>query len=69
MKYRHCDGKLVIKITDNTTCLQYKTDKQADLKKIEKLNHVFFSLMATGKDPVGDVEMVAADAGGRRRKG
>jgi hypothetical protein len=50
-------------------CLQYKTDKQADLKKIEKLNHVFFSLMATGKDPVEDVEMVAADAAGRRRKG
>lgn len=52
-------------------CLQYKTDKQADLKKIEKLNHIFFSLMATGKDPEEDVEMVAADgtAAGRRRKG
>jgi hypothetical protein len=51
-------------------CLQYKTDKQADLKKIEKLNHIFFSLMATGKEPAEDVEMVAPDAtGGRRRKG
>ena len=81
LKYRHCDGKLVVKLTDNTTvrrvyvcstqstppppvpsltflsctlqCLQYKTDKQTDLKKIEKLNHIFFSLMATGQDPTG----------------
>jgi hypothetical protein len=50
-------------------CLQYKTDKQADLKKIEKLHHVFFSLMATGKEPEEDVDMVAADTAGRRRKG
>ena len=27
-------------------CLQYKTDQQADLRKIEKLNNLFFSLMA-----------------------
>ena len=27
-------------------CLQYRTDQQADLKKIEKLNNLFFSLMA-----------------------
>ena len=32
-------------------CLQYKTDQQADLKKIEKLNRVFFALMATGAPP------------------
>ena len=27
-------------------CLQYKTDQQSDLKKVEKLNNLFFSLMA-----------------------
>lgn len=32
-------------------CLQYKTDQQADLKKIERLNHTFFALMATGEGP------------------
>jgi hypothetical protein len=51
--------------------LQYKTDKQADLKKLEKLNNVFFSLMATGKDPEDDVEMAPAEAAraakGRRK--
>jgi hypothetical protein len=49
-------------------CLQYKTDKQADLKKIEKLHHIFFALMATGKEPVEDVEMAPADAAAGRRK-
>ena len=96
-KYRHCDGKLVLKVTDDSvvsgaqgrggstlrwrgaaggaaaggarrprpgavpTCprrarpqvLQYKTDQQADLKKIEKLNQLFFALMATGEAPSG----------------
>jgi signal recognition particle subunit SRP9 len=79
-KYRHCDGKLILKVTDDATvgfsrrrcrrpsrlhdstmvyfygavqCLQYKTDQQADLKKIEKLSKVFFSLMATGEPPAG----------------
>ncbi|KAI3435566.1 hypothetical protein D9Q98_001631 [Chlorella vulgaris] len=56
-KYRHCDGKLILKVTDDATCLQYKTDQQADLKKIEKLSKVFFSLMATGEPPADDVEL------------
>jgi signal recognition particle subunit SRP9 len=34
-------------------CLQYKTDQQADLKKVEKLNNLFFALMAKGPDSVG----------------
>lgn len=90
IKYRHCDGKLVIKVTDDNTvsaglvweaslgwatpalpgplpvagrrpapwphmpqCLQYRTDQQADLKKLEKLNTLFLALMATGEDPPG----------------
>lgn len=34
-------------------CLQYKTDQQTDLRKIEKLNRMLFSLMATGEAPTG----------------
>ncbi|GAB4820440.1 hypothetical protein N2152v2_007486 [Parachlorella kessleri] len=57
-KLRQCDGKLVLKVTDDNTVLQYKTDQQADLKKVDKLNQLFFSLMATGEaPPAGDVEM------------
>ena len=29
-------------------CLQYQTDQQSDVKKVEKLNNLFFGLMAKG---------------------
>ncbi|KAF9954272.1 hypothetical protein BGZ65_004149, partial [Modicella reniformis] len=42
-KYRHIEGKLVLKVTDDRTCLKYKTDQMQDLNKFERLNR---SLMA-----------------------
>jgi len=36
MKYRHKDGALVLKFTDDAVCLQYKTEIQQDLRKIDK---------------------------------
>ncbi|XP_047328946.1 signal recognition particle 9 kDa protein [Impatiens glandulifera] len=50
MKYRHCDGKLVLKVTDDHECLKFKTDQAQDAKKMEKLNNIFFTLMARGPD-------------------
>ncbi|KAG6501408.1 signal recognition particle 9 kDa protein [Zingiber officinale] len=50
MKYRHCDGKLVLKVTDNRECLKFKTDQAQDAKKMEKLNNIFFTLMVRGPD-------------------
>uniref|UniRef100_A0A2P2QP78 Signal recognition particle 9 kDa protein n=1 Tax=Rhizophora mucronata TaxID=61149 RepID=A0A2P2QP78_RHIMU len=50
MKYRHCDGKLVLKVTDNKECLKFKTDLAQDAKKMEKLNNIFFTLMSRGPD-------------------
>ena len=50
MKYRHCDGKLVLKVTDNIQCLKYKTDQAQEAKKMEKLNNIFFTLMARGPE-------------------
>ncbi|XP_047326788.1 signal recognition particle 9 kDa protein-like [Impatiens glandulifera] len=50
MKYRHCDGKLVLKVTDDRECLKFKTDQAQDAKKMEKLNNIFFTLMARGPD-------------------
>ncbi|XP_078160351.1 signal recognition particle, SRP9/SRP14 subunit [Carex rostrata] len=49
-KYRHCDGKLVLKVTDNRECLKFKTDQAQDAKKMEKLNNIFFTLMSRGPD-------------------
>lgn len=74
LKYRHCDGKAILKVTDDKTArsdlvyqsearrlwkaeqvlcvqaLQYRTDQIADLKKIEKLNLLLFTLMSQGSD-------------------
>ncbi|KAG6554795.1 hypothetical protein Mapa_003815 [Marchantia paleacea] len=50
MKYRHCDGKLVLKVTDDRVCLKFKTDQLQDAKKMEKMNNIFFTLMARGPD-------------------
>ncbi|KAJ7972704.1 Signal recognition particle 9 kDa protein [Quillaja saponaria] len=50
MKYRHCDGKLVLKVTDNRECLKYKTDQAQEARKMEKLNSIFFTLMSRGPD-------------------
>ncbi|XP_020587228.1 signal recognition particle 9 kDa protein [Phalaenopsis equestris] len=50
MKYRHCDGKLVLKVTDNRVCVKFKTEQAQDVKKMEKLNNIFFTLMVRGPD-------------------
>ncbi|XP_020894832.1 signal recognition particle 9 kDa protein [Exaiptasia diaphana] len=47
IKYRHCDGKVVIKGTDDNMCLKYRTEQQQDLKKFEKLNSVLMRHMAS----------------------
>lgn len=38
MKYRHKDGQLVVKCTDDKVCLLYKTENSQDIKRIEKLS-------------------------------
>ncbi|XP_033512663.1 signal recognition particle 9 kDa protein [Nicotiana tomentosiformis] len=74
MKYRHSDGKLVLKVTDDKECLKFKTDQAQDAKKMEKLNNIFFTLMARGPDAdiseVGGKEQMDAQAPkkGRGRK-
>uniref|UniRef100_T1KZL0 Signal recognition particle 9 kDa protein n=1 Tax=Tetranychus urticae TaxID=32264 RepID=T1KZL0_TETUR len=37
LKYRHNDGKLVCKLTDNQICLMYLAKNNQDVKRIEKL--------------------------------
>jgi signal recognition particle subunit SRP9 len=61
LKYRR--GKLEAKCTDDRTCLQFRTDQQALLKKIEALNSMFFALMATGSyDAEAAAQQAAAAA-------
>ena len=42
------DGKsiLTLRVTDDTTCLVFKTSKQEDLEKVERLNKAFLQLMS-----------------------
>ena len=49
-KYRHVDGKLELKVTNDRVCLKFVTDQQQDLKRIDKLNNLFLTYMC-GKDP------------------
>jgi len=34
-------------------CLQYKTDQQQDLKKVERITQMFFALFSKGELPEG----------------
>ncbi|KAG1678417.1 hypothetical protein FOA52_015184 [Chlamydomonas sp. UWO 241] len=61
IKYRHCDGKLVLKVTDDKRCLQFKTDQQQDLKKLERITAMFFALFASGELPEAAAEPMAVD--------
>ena len=57
LKYRHTDGKVVLKVTNDRQCLKYLTDQAGDVKRIEKLNNLFVTYMC-GQDPhEADVEM------------
>lgn len=47
MKYRHDDGKLVVKCTDNQVCLMYATEQAQDVKKVEKLTSQLMRHMAS----------------------
>ncbi|XP_041354200.1 signal recognition particle 9 kDa protein-like [Gigantopelta aegis] len=47
IKYRHCDGKLVLKMTDDRVCLQYRTEHAQDVKKLEKLTSQLMRHMAS----------------------
>ncbi|GBG61060.1 hypothetical protein CBR_g18652 [Chara braunii] len=61
-KYRHCDGKLVLKVTNDFVCLKYKTDQLQDARKMEKLNNLFLTLMSRGVD-AGDMVLAEPKSG------
>ncbi|KAG0027783.1 hypothetical protein BGZ82_008755 [Podila clonocystis] len=53
-KYRHADGKLVLKVTDDRTCIKYKTDQAQDLNKFERLNRSLMAKMHNRAPPAQD---------------
>ncbi|PXF49827.1 Signal recognition particle 9 kDa protein [Gracilariopsis chorda] len=57
-KYRANDGVFVVKVTDDRTCLQYKSTQKSDLRKMEMLNMRLLGLM-TSADTNVDAETSA----------
>jgi hypothetical protein len=47
IKYRHKEGMMVLKITDNTHCFVYKTNQLADVKELVKLNSKLVTVMSS----------------------
>ena len=45
MKYRHMDGKLELKVTNDQVCLKFLTTQAQDLKRLDKLNNLFLTYM------------------------
>jgi len=45
VKYRHTDGKLVLKATDDFQCLKFRTDQMQDLKRFERLSRTLMGAM------------------------
>lgn len=54
MKYIHKQGCLKVKLTDNAKCLQYKTEIQQDLKKMEKFINNLMRHMASKEQKASD---------------
>lgn len=47
MKYDHNAGALVLKMTDDVVCLQFKSDAAQDVKKMEKFVNNLMRHMAS----------------------
>jgi len=47
LSYNHKGGYFKVKMTDNATCLQYKTEIAQDLKKMEKFINNLMRAMAS----------------------
>lgn len=62
-KWRHCDGKLELKVTDDAKVVKYKTTQAADLNKVERLNTAFLAAATLGPEALDDPAAGAAAAG------
>jgi signal recognition particle subunit SRP9 len=50
MKFRPGDRELTLRVTDDASCLKYRTNSSSDWKQIELFNNLFYRLM-TSDDP------------------
>lgn len=60
LKYTHSKSKLTVKVTDDRTAVQFRTDQLSDLRKLEQLNSRLFTLASRGPEDA-DTEMAEAE--------
>ncbi|KAJ3148958.1 Signal recognition particle protein [Geranomyces michiganensis] len=64
-EYRHKEGTLILKVFDGVKCLKYRTDKQPDLKKFERLTLSLMCKMQNKREAdMMDVDEANKGAGG-----
>ncbi|KAI9366936.1 signal recognition particle, SRP9/SRP14 subunit [Zopfochytrium polystomum] len=81
VKYRHCDGNFVLRATDGPSTFSFKSDKQQDLKHLNRLTIALMQKMqnrrakpapappAPGADPAAAAESAKAPAAGAKTTG
>ena len=45
---RRCDGTVVLKVTDDRACAQFRTDQASDLKNLEDFDQLMLTFMSCG---------------------
>merc|ERR1712085_7758 len=65
MKYRNCDKKVELKVTNDVVCWKFKSGQLADLKKVERFSQAFARWTTTMKadfDKLDEVDAELEDA-------
>ncbi|KAJ2161305.1 Signal recognition particle protein [Coemansia sp. RSA 552] len=75
VKYRNCDAALVLKITDDATCVQMRTEKLDDIKRIARIQRRLGQIAANRASGIKEMSPIfpkkaeAAEAAGSPAKG
>ncbi|KAJ2746940.1 hypothetical protein GGI20_000927 [Coemansia sp. BCRC 34301] len=55
IKYRNCDTALVLKVTDDCTCVQMRTERLGDIKKIAHLHRLLAQTASNRSTPIKEL--------------
>mmetsp|Transcript_50422 Transcript_50422/g.148777 ORF Transcript_50422/g.148777 Transcript_50422/m.148777 type:complete len:111 (+) Transcript_50422:49-381(+) len=69
IKYRHVDGKVILKVTNDRVCLKHRSDQISDLRKVERLSQSFARWMTASNLDSVDEPDEALEAAKEEAKG